>query len=205
MAIVVEHEKRRRDILDKAIDVFIDEGYEDATFQKIADRCGITRTTLYIYFRNKKDIFNYSIKQMLEQVEENLLEIKEHNEYTSDIKIKKMLLTIIGHLQSHRKLLIVIHNYLLYISKSGTDPDKRVRQRTLRLRHILAGVFIEGIEKGEVPKVKVRTLVDTIFNFIDASIYRLVVLRRESTKDIEPSIDFTIKKLICASPNTDNQ
>ncbi len=46
MAIIVEHDKRKHTILDKALDVFVDEGYEDATFQKIADRCGITRTTL---------------------------------------------------------------------------------------------------------------------------------------------------------------
>ena len=43
MAIIVEHDKRKREILDKALDVFIEEGYEDATFQKIADKCGISR------------------------------------------------------------------------------------------------------------------------------------------------------------------
>ena len=54
MSIVVAHEKRRAEILEKTLDVFVDEGFEDVTFQKIADRCGITRTTLYIYFKNKK-------------------------------------------------------------------------------------------------------------------------------------------------------
>ncbi|MBQ2528708.1 MAG: TetR family transcriptional regulator, partial [Treponema sp.] len=42
MAVVVEHEKRKHEILGKALDLFIEEGYEDVTFQKIADRCGIT-------------------------------------------------------------------------------------------------------------------------------------------------------------------
>ena len=46
MAIIVEHDKRRHKILEKALDVFVEEGYEDVSFQKIADRCGITRTTL---------------------------------------------------------------------------------------------------------------------------------------------------------------
>ena len=66
MAIVVEHEKRRFEILEKALDIFVEEGYEDATFQKIADRCGITRTTLYLYFKNKREIFVWSIKQLTE-------------------------------------------------------------------------------------------------------------------------------------------
>ena len=55
MAIVVEHEKRKKEIVDKALDLFMENGYEDVTFQKIADKCGVTRTTLYIYFKNKKE------------------------------------------------------------------------------------------------------------------------------------------------------
>ena len=75
MAIVVEHDKRKQEILQKSLDVFIEEGYEDATFQKIADRCGITRTTLYIYFKNKHEIFLGSIKELLSEVEIALKEI----------------------------------------------------------------------------------------------------------------------------------
>ena len=74
MAIVVEHEKRKHEILQKALDVFITEGYEDATYQKIADKCGITRTTLYIYFKNKQEIFGFSIKQLLTEIETSLVE-----------------------------------------------------------------------------------------------------------------------------------
>ena len=52
MSVSVEHDKRREEILDKALDVFVREGYKDTTFQKIAERCGITRTILYLYFDN---------------------------------------------------------------------------------------------------------------------------------------------------------
>ena len=34
MAIVVEHEKRKREILEKAMELFCRDGYEDVTFQK---------------------------------------------------------------------------------------------------------------------------------------------------------------------------
>ena len=44
--------------------VLKDEGYKDTTFQKIAERCGITRTILYLYFSNKKEIFSASIKRL---------------------------------------------------------------------------------------------------------------------------------------------
>ena len=75
MAIVVEHDKRKHEILQKSLDVFVEQGYEDATFQKIADHCGITRTTLYIYFKNKHEIFLGSIKELLSELEKNLRDI----------------------------------------------------------------------------------------------------------------------------------
>ena len=75
MGIVVDHEQRKTVILKKALDVIIEEGYEDATFQKIADRCGITRTTLYIYFKNKREIFLWSIKKLTEGLEIALQDI----------------------------------------------------------------------------------------------------------------------------------
>ena len=75
MAIIVEHDKRKHEILDKSLDIFMEEGYEDVTFQKIADRCGITRTTLYIYFKNKREIFLWSIKQLTEETEQSLQKI----------------------------------------------------------------------------------------------------------------------------------
>jgi len=69
LSITIEHDKRKREILEKALDVFIDEGYEDTTFQKIAERCGITRTILYLYFKNKREIFTFSIKLFMEKLE----------------------------------------------------------------------------------------------------------------------------------------
>ena len=195
MSIVVEHDKRRREILEKSLDVFIDEGYEDATFQKIADRCGITRTTLYIYFKNKKEIFNWSIKQMMELVEEDLQDIKTDTSMRTEDQLIRVLTMIIHRLEEHRKLLVVVLNYLLHISKSGTDPDTRVRRRTVRLRHILAGIVIDGIRKGDLPPMNVRQADDLLYNFMESAIYRLVILRKESVGDIIQTMEFAVHTL----------
>jgi AcrR family transcriptional regulator len=94
MAIVVEHDKRKQEILQKSLDVFIEEGYEDATFQKIADRCGITRTTLYIYFKNKHEIFLGSIKELLSEVEIALKEIIKNDKLSAEDALRQILTTL---------------------------------------------------------------------------------------------------------------
>ena len=91
MSIIVEHDKRRQEILQNALEVFIDEGYEDVTFQKIADRCGITRTTLYIYFKNKREIFSWSIKQLTAGIESRLKEIVAEKKSGAEAVLRKTL------------------------------------------------------------------------------------------------------------------
>ena len=61
MGIIIDHEARKRDIIAKAINLFAEQGYNGVTYQKIADNCNIARTTLYKYFRNKREIFSTAI------------------------------------------------------------------------------------------------------------------------------------------------
>jgi AcrR family transcriptional regulator len=195
MSIVVEHEKRRKEILEKALDVFMDEGFEDATFQKIADRCGITRTTLYIYFKNKKEIFNYSIKLLLLKVEEGIQRIRADASLNSIEKITEILSDILRQLEENRQLLSVTLDYLLHLSKSDTDPDLRVRRRTLKMRHILASIVIEGVKAGEIAPVNIKIADDFLYSFIEAAIFRLVVLKRDAVGGIKDSIAMAVSRL----------
>lgn len=195
MSIIVEHEKRRKEILEKALDVFMDEGFEDATFQKIADRSGITRTTLYIYFKNKKEIFNYSIKQLLIKVEKDLLQLRKDKDLSIVNRITAVVCTIIDILEENHRLLSVILNYLLYLSKSEINPDERVRRRTIRMRHILSAMVIEGVRAGEIAPINIRTADDLLYGLIESAIFRLVVLHRESVKEIKEDVTLTIQRL----------
>ena len=116
MAIVVEHEKRKREILEKSFQLFIEDGYEDVTYQKIADKCGITRTTLYIYFKNKREIFLWSIKQLTNDVEQELIGIIKNNQIDSIECLKRIFLCII-----HEKCI-----------KDQNDGQKQGSVRTMR-------------------------------------------------------------------------
>jgi AcrR family transcriptional regulator len=208
MSIVVEHDKRRREILEKALDVFVDEGFENVTIQKIADRCGITRTTLYIYFRNKKEIFNYSIKQLMGEVENIILEVRKTTALNNTEKIIRVLNVIIDKFEENRRLLIVVLDYLLYLSKSDSDPegnpglrprrgfpDQRVRKRTLRLRHILATMVIDGVKAGEFVPVNIRAVDDLLYGLLESAIFRLAVLKRDTVPELKEAQELAVRRL----------
>jgi len=195
MAVAVEHDKRRKKILEKALTVFIDDGFEGATFQKIADRCGITRTILYLYFKNKREIFIYSIKQLLSGVEESINVIRCDKSLSSTEKIINVLLDIINHFEKNKQLILITLDYLLHISKSDIDPEMRVRRRTIRLRHILSSLVIEGIKSGELKKVNGKTAYDFLYGYVEAAIFQLTVLKRNDLSELKETIAFAVRQL----------
>ncbi len=192
MAIVVEHNKRKHEILQKSLDVFIDEGYEDATFQKIADRCGITRTTLYIYFKNKHEIFLGSIKELLSGIESKILEILNDKDLSTVDALRKVCSTIILECQGNKKLFNVLLAYLLQLKKSGIDPNERVRRRVIKMRHVLSTLMIRGIKNGEFTNSNVKDMNELLYGLIETSIFRLSVLNQDETSEIVHTLNLAI-------------
>mgnify|MGYP003559988290 FL=1 len=196
MAIVVEHDKRKHEILQKSLDVFIDEGYEDATFQKIADRCGITRTTLYIYFKNKHEIFLGSIKELLAELEENILGILKSNQPSAEKMLRDVLMAITDACENNKKLFSVLLNYLMQLKKSGVDTNERVRRRVIKLRHVLSTVLIKGIRNDEFREINVKDVNEILYSMIEASIFRIAVLNQDNISEIRQSLNTAVDSIL---------
>ncbi|MDR0383612.1 MAG: TetR/AcrR family transcriptional regulator [Spirochaetaceae bacterium] len=195
MSIIIQHEKRRVLILEKALDVFVESGFTDTTFQKIADRAGITRTILYTYFRNKHEIFNYSVKQLLTAVESDLVNVRKIKNLKSVEKLTRIVILIIERLEENRRLLYVIRDLLATAQCDKNSADYGIRRRTVKVRHILASMVIDGIKSGELQNVNVRTAVELLYSVIEAAIFRLAVLKRQSVASLKDAAALTIKQL----------
>lgn len=63
---------RPQEIRNAAEIEFTTKGFEAATMASIAERAGITKGTIYLYYRNKQALF------------ESLLEVKKPEEETAD-------------------------------------------------------------------------------------------------------------------------
>lgn len=195
MAIVVEHDKRKHEILQKSLDVFIDEGYEDATFQKIADRCGITRTTLYIYFKNKHEIFLGSIKALLSDLEIKLKSIMKDETLNAEVLLRKVLRLLAASCEENKKLYNVLLNYLMQLKKSGIDTNERVRRRTIRLRHLMSTILIKGIQNKEFKDLNVKDLNEILYGLLEAGMFRIAVLNQNNISEIDNALNTVVDSI----------
>lgn len=196
MAIIVEHDKRRKEILQKSLDIFVEEGYEDVTFQKIADRCGITRTTLYIYFKNKHEIFLGSIKELLSVIEENLLKYVNDESISCEEALRSVIKIILDQFEESKKLFNIVLIYLLQQKKAGVDTNEKVRRRVVRLRHHLSTIMIHGIQKGEFKNMNVKDMNDLIYGLVESAIFRLTILNVDDISSLKDTINLAIDGFI---------
>lgn len=200
MSVSVEHEKRKEEILDKALDVFVIEGYKDTTFQKIAERCGITRTILYLYFNNKKEIFSACIKRFMSKVEAEITSVATSADLASPDKLISIGELVVQLCGKESRLLSVVLDYLLRFKMAGGDPDERVRRRTIRMRHILAAIVIEGKKKGDFSQdVSVRAASELFYALIEAAVFRITVLGKKDAQTLSESL-----KLLASSMSVKN-
>jgi AcrR family transcriptional regulator len=58
----VEPEARRQAILDAALHVFAERGFEAARLDDVAARAGVAKGTLYLYFRDKEALFEELVR-----------------------------------------------------------------------------------------------------------------------------------------------
>ncbi len=195
MAVLVEHDKRRHEILEKSLELFIEEGYEDVTFQKIADRCGITRTTLYIYFKNKREIFLWSIKQLLSSLEIELLNVISNQELNSVECLEKIFSIIMDSCEQNTQLFKVLLSYLMQLQKSGISAGERVTRRVIRLQHLLSTVIIRGQKKGELKKLPVKEINNVLYCLIESTIFHVAVLGVDKLSENRAVINSYIKTL----------
>ena len=194
MAIVVEHEKRKREILEKSFQLFIEDGYEDVTYQKIADKCGITRTTLYIYFKNKREIFLWSINHLTNYVEQELIGIIKNNHIDSIECLKRIFLCIIDIAESNRAFFRVLKMYLMQLEKSGVDINDRVTRRVIRIQHLMNMVLIRGQKKDEIKNLPIKEINSLLYCLLETSIFRLGILNQENLDEMRGTVQFVIEQ-----------
>jgi len=193
MAIIVEHEKRKREILDKALEIFIEDGYDDVTYQKIADRCNITRTTLYIYFKNKKEIFIASIKQFSRNLELKIVNMIKSEPNCADC-LEKVFLFLVDEAERYGNLFKVLQSYLLQLEKGGDNVNELVTRRVIRMQHLSNTILINGQNRGEIRKdLSIKDMNSLLYGTIQSAVLRLAVLNQPDLERSRDTIRFVTK------------
>jgi TetR/AcrR family fatty acid metabolism transcriptional regulator len=72
-----DREARRQAILRAARQVFAVKGYDPATLEAVAREAGLAKGTIYLYFRDKEDLYFHTVLHMLDSLQASIREQAE--------------------------------------------------------------------------------------------------------------------------------
>jgi TetR/AcrR family transcriptional regulator of autoinduction and epiphytic fitness len=124
--------KKRVAILDGAIEVFIDMGYELASMDKIAETAGVSKRTVYNHFGSKENLFLVIVDDFLKK-RQQLKVIK----YDSNIALEEQLEAFIN-----AEIFLIDSKTRLGLSRFLTNVILRLNSRC----YYMAGSIYRGHE-----------------------------------------------------------
>ncbi len=132
-------------ILKSALEVFINKGYYNARVEDIAEKAGIAKGTVYIYFKDKKSLFLSSIEY---EIERFYLELeKVINEDTEpENKLKRLLKLTYDNLSKRKKYFESAIR--LWPGELGEEIIKTILPHVKNITGGIERVLKEGKKKG---------------------------------------------------------
>ena len=125
----------RSRILDAALDVFSEHGFDGSSLQQIADRLDLTKAALYYYFRSKDELLEALIGPAIEDLD-RLLDAHT-DERDSPARRRRFMHDYLDYLLRHKRLIGYISRDLATLAHPAISAGSE--ERRARIEATLAG------------------------------------------------------------------
>jgi AcrR family transcriptional regulator len=165
---IVDYEERRREIMQKAVPVFAREGYQRANFSRIAELCGFSRTTIYQYFKNKSELFLYTIDRVFMTIEVSAHRANVETGGTTVDRLERIMRAIFETTLAEAQPLSIVLDLWLQLKREDARFGAEVRKRVEHLIDGIAEVLRDGEARGELKPMDVRSMAITLFSILES-------------------------------------
>lgn len=150
----------KKRILDVANRVFSDYSYEKATMRMIASAANISTGGLYLYFKNKEDIYLTQMKTRMDDFSDKTMEsVKDINDPSE--AISAFITMSLNYAKKHKGLILLQgreHGFAF-----GLDIKRKFFKRQ---RNLIGNIIRQGTQSGVFRNVNVQETAKIIFSVI---------------------------------------
>lgn len=192
MGIQVDHKRRKAEIIERSIELFAREGYKDVTFQKLAGNCGLARTALYKYFRNKRQIFDAAIEEAERRILSQYAQVLR-SEASAAMRLQRICTAVITAIYEQRRFMSVIVDFIIAMRRAGHRMGRPVSEHTVAVRRLFHRLAAEAVRRGEFRRsVSPDRVTDILYSIIESHVLRLTVTEGDDLRDALASFNLAI-------------
>lgn len=180
----IDHEERKIKILKTALDVFAKEGYRDSNLSLIAEECGLSRPTIYQYFKDKNEIFYYAVKLVTGIMFQRYGVIAWDSSYGDCLqRIEYICNDIIDEAVRNEGALQSLMDVMLQSKRDNIDFSQIIVKRTIKLTILFKRLLNAAIKEGEIPYCDVNKVSNHLFTLLEAFCFQIAFLGNFSASD----------------------
>ena len=144
--------ERPQEILQAAFDEFSRNGYATTTLEAIAERAGVTKGTIYVYFENKEHLFISMVREVTKATLDTVHDMfASHDGSTADL-LRAQFSFIYQHIVADRRRREVVRMLIAEAPRFPALADRYHEEILKPCLDMLRQAIQRGINRGEFRK-----------------------------------------------------
>lgn len=154
-------EFRCSEILDAARKVFAEKGFSETTMDQVAERAGIAKGTLYLYFRSKRDIYMAALAQGIRSLNEDSRSKVEAATGVRE-KLRAFIATRMEYFEQHRDFFLIYHAEIGNLRLQPAPNEGEISELYLEQAQMLEEVLRAAATAGEIRDLRPEATAFTV-------------------------------------------
>jgi AcrR family transcriptional regulator len=142
--------ERPKEILEAAFEEFARNGYAASTLDQVAERAGVTKGTIYVYFESKEHLFISMVREFTKAALDTVHEMFERHEGSTAELLRAQFSFIYQHIVEDRRRREVVRMLIAEASRFPALADRYHEEIHRPCLELLQKALRRGIERGEI-------------------------------------------------------
>lgn len=161
-------DERKAQIINAAEDVFTQKGFNEARMDDIADKTGLSKGTLYLYFKSKDDLIIAILDRMFQR-EMKQMEGLDQADLSAADAIWKMTEAVTNNILGFVRLVPIVYQFLA-LAFRNKYVQKALKKYINQYIDMITPIIEQGIKSGEFRKVNAREVAIAMSAIIEGTL-----------------------------------
>src|SRR5208282_1041991 len=142
--------ERPQEILEAAFLEFSRNGYAMTTLDQIAERAGVTKGTIYVYFESKEQLFISMVRELMKATLDTVQDMFERHEGSTADLLRAQFSFIYQHIVKDRRRREVVRMLIAEAPRFPALTDRYHEEILRPCLDMLRQAIQRGIDRGEI-------------------------------------------------------
>jgi len=178
-------EQRPSEIINAAFEEFSKRGYEAARLEDVADRVGVTKGTIYFYFKDKRELFKAVVQKFIQPIFRQVAGLDSNYEGTTQELMHDQLKVIYRELVRNRRANQLMRLIIAEGPQFPELPEVYYREIVRHGIEVLRHVIERGVARGEFRRSRISEFPQLLFAPVMTAVIWNLLFNRLKPLDLD--------------------